>query len=211
MIKVIVVDDQVVLRESIKFRIDSDDEIKVVGCGGNGIEAMELCDRFLPDVVLMDIMMPICDGIEATKRIKLKYNSIKVIILTIFIDNENITKAMKNGADGYVLKDIDPKELINIIKNTVSGLRIIHQDVLDTLVSEFASNTKLTVGSSFDLSEKELEIIKWIVHGKSTKEVAALVFLSEGRVRNIISEILTKLDMKDRVQLAIFAVRNHLV
>ena len=211
MIKVIVVDDQIILREGIKFRIDSDDEIKVVGSAGNGIEAMELCDRFLPDVVLMDIMMPICDGIEATKRIKLKYNSIKVIILTIFIDNENITKAMKNGADGYVLKDIDPKELINIIKNTASGLRIIHQDVLDTLVSDFALKDKPAIESSFDLSEKELEIIKWIVHGKSTREVASLVFLSEGRVRNIISDILSKLDLKDRVQLAVFAVKNDLI
>ncbi|MCX7747062.1 MAG: response regulator transcription factor [Clostridia bacterium] len=211
MIKVLIVEDQIVLRESIKFRLNSDDEIKVVGCAGNGREALDLCGKWEPDVVLMDIMMPGCDGIEATKLIKANYNFIKIIILTIFIDNENIKKAMKNGADGYVLKDVAPEELISIIKNTYKGMRTVHQNVYNAILSEFISHNTVEVKNDFGLSEKEIEIIKLIVEGKSTKELSKEVFLSEGRVRNVISGILTKLNLKDRVQLTIFALKNNIV
>ncbi|MCX7920734.1 MAG: response regulator transcription factor [Clostridia bacterium] len=209
MIKVLIVDDQIILSESIKFRMNIDSEIEVVACASNGKEAIELCNKFLPDVVLMDIAMPICDGIEATKQIKAKHSSTRVIILTVFVDEENILKAMKNGADGYVLKDVGPEELIGVIKNTSKGLRVIHQDVFDTILNQ---NLQLKNSDIISLlCERDLEVIKMIVQGKSTREIAAGVYLSEGRVKNIISEILIKLGCKDRVQLAVFAVKNGLI
>src|SRR5690349_13939891 len=106
MIKMIIVDDQVILRESLKLILEQDKEIEVVGCAGNGSEAAKLCDRFSPDIVLMDLMMPEADGIEGTKLIKTKNPSIKVLVLTTFNDTINVSNALNNGADGFILKDI---------------------------------------------------------------------------------------------------------
>ena len=125
MIKVLIVDDQIILRESLKFIIEQDTDINVVGLAGNGAEAFSLCGKLKPDVVLMDIMMPDCDGVEGTRLIKSKYESIKVIILTTFNDEKNVSRAIKSGADGYVLKDISPEQLILAIKSVFNGFSIM--------------------------------------------------------------------------------------
>lgn len=212
-IKVLIADDQIMLTESLKFVIEQDKDIEVVGCAGNGEEALRLCELFLPDLVLMDIVMPLCDGVEGTRLIKTKAEHIKVIILTTFDDEQNIAKAIQNGADGYILKDLDPAKLIAIIKNTVKGLRVVHQNVFDAMVKQFntvadetARNAKLDV----KLTEKEKTIIKLVVKGKSNREIADVIALSEGRVKNIITEILAKLELEDRTQLAVYAVRHNL-
>src|SRR5690554_2342466 len=127
MIKVLIVDDQIILRESLKFIIEQDKDINVIGLAGNGKEAFSLCEQLNPDVVLMDIMMPKCDGVEGTRLIKSKYKEIKVIILTTFNDEGNVTRAIKNGADGYVLKDISPDQLILTVKSVFKGYSIMHQ------------------------------------------------------------------------------------
>lgn len=214
MINVLLVDDQVILRESLKFIIEQDSDIKVVGCCGNGRDALKMCDELLPDIVLMDIMMPGCDGVEGTKLIKSKYSSIKVLILTTFNDQENISKALKNGADGYILKDLKPDELILAIKSTSKGMGVFHQNAVDTFVnrmnsSEPAAKQQPTV--EVDLTERELSIVQLIVDGKNNREIAAVLFISEGTVKNIITGILDKLGFKDRTQLAVFAVKNKLV
>ena len=133
MINVVIADDETILRESIKYRLNSDEGINIVGCAGNGYETIDLCEKGNVDVVLMDIKMPECDGIEATKIIKEKYRFIKIIILTTFTNDESFRAAISNGADGYLLKDVTPDILINAIKNVHSNLKIIHDDVFQML------------------------------------------------------------------------------
>lgn len=216
MIKVIIVDDQVILRESLKLIVEQDSEIKVVGLGGDGKEALKLCDIHAPDVVLMDIMMPECNGVEGTRLIKSNYSSIKVIILTTFKDEDNISMALRNGADGYVLKDIKPDELILAVKSVAKGLSIMHQSALNTVAKQISPDTehpkpKDEPRINLNLTERELSIISLIVDGKSNKEIAASIFITEGSVKNIITSILEKLNLKDRTQLAVFAVKNNIV
>ncbi|WP_010251375.1 response regulator [Acetivibrio cellulolyticus] len=216
MIKVVLVDDQVILRESLKFIVEQDPEIKVVGLGSNGEEALNLCGELAPDVVLMDIMMPVCNGVEGTKLIKSKFQSIKVIILTTFNDEENISKAIKNGADGYVLKDIKPDDLIVAVKSVAKGFSIMHHTALNTVAKQINHDKEPTQRKQepkFDinLTDRELSIIKLIVDGKSNKEIALSIFITEGSVKNIITNILEKLNLKDRTQLAVFAVKNNIV
>lgn len=212
MINVVIADDETILRESIKYRLNSDDSINIVGCAANGYETIELCKKGNVDVILMDIKMPECDGIEATKIIKEKYSSIKIIMLTTFTNDESFRAAMSNGADGYLLKDVTPDILINSIKNVHSNIKIIHDNVFQML-----SDEKDTEGEAkkhkyaHDLTEKEISIIRYIVQGKSTQEMSKELFLSEGRIRNLIADILTKLNLRDRVQLAVFAIKNKIV
>lgn len=129
MIKVVIADDQLLVAQGIKYLIEKDGNIEVVGCACDGEEALKICEKLNPDIVLMDIKMPGCSGIQGVKMIKQKHKDIKVVMLTTFCDDDSISKAMNNGADGYVLKDIKPNELINTIKSTVNGLRVVHQNV----------------------------------------------------------------------------------
>lgn len=216
MIKVLIVDDQVILRESLKFIVEQDPEINVVGLAGNGKEALEHCKELVPDVVLMDIMMPVCNGVEGTKLIKSQFRSIRVIILTTFNDDENISKAIKNGADGYVLKDIKPDELILAVKSVAKGFSIMHHTAMDSVAKQIdhesdANHHKQELKLDVNLTDRELSIIELIVDGKSNKEIAAKIFITEGSVKNIITNILEKLNLKDRTQLAVFAVKNNIV
>lgn len=212
MINVVIADDETILRDCIKYRLNSDESINIVGCAGNGYETIDLCEKGKVDVVLMDIKMPKCDGIEATKIIKEKYSFIKIIILTTFTNDESFRTAISNGADGYLLKDVTPDILINAIKNVHSNLKIIHDDVFQML-----SEVKAIVSEEnqhiykHNLSEKEISIVRYIVQGKSTQEMAKELFLSEGRVRNLIADIINKLKLRDRVQLAIYAIKNKIV
>lgn len=214
MIKVLIVDDQLILRESLKFIIEQDSDIKVVGCACNGLEAVEFCKKNPPDVILMDIKMPVCDGIEGTKLIKSQFETVKIMVLTTFNDDENISKALKNGADGYILKDIMPDELILAIRSINKGLNIIHKNALNSVVRQFNANDTVELQArsiKVDLTDREISIVELIVDGKSNKEIAAVLFITEGTVKNIITGILEKLELKDRTQLAVFAVRNKLV
>lgn len=217
MINVIIADDQVILRESLKFIIEQDSDIKVVGLAGNGKEAYSLCEKLNPDAVLMDIMMPECDGIEGTKLIKSKYKSIKIIILTTFNDEQNVSEAIKNGADGYMLKDISPDELILAVKSVCKGFSIMHRSTLSTFAEGKENSNKKSTATikcnelNIKLNKKELETLNLIVEGKSNKEIAKIMFLTEGTVKNTISQMLDKLDLKDRTQLAVFAIKNNIL
>jgi DNA-binding NarL/FixJ family response regulator len=229
MIKVIIIDDQDIVVEGIKAILEADPDIQVVGSTNNSKEAVQLCEKFSPDLVLMDLM-PLSDGIEGTRLIKASFPEIKVLVLTTFSDEHNILKAIENGANGYILKDIKPEELRYTVKNMVRGLSVIHQNVFQTLLKQVAvaDNTATQAGNggsngsnggnggngatnSFKLTEQELAVIQLIVFGKSNREIAAEIHLSEGRIRNIITSILEKLQLKDRTQLAVFAVKNKLI
>ena len=215
MIKVVLVDDQSIFREGIKKLLEQDKEIRVVGCAGNGRAALKLCQQFTPHVVLMDMEMPICDGVEGTKLIKTNCNNIKVVMLTVFNDDERIQSALSYGADGYILKDIDQEKLILTVKGVAAGLGIMHKETYNNVVKKANSQSKISIienkGVKIYLSDKELSIIKLIVDGKSTNEMAKIIHLTEGSVRNVVSGILKKLDLKDRTQLGIFAVKNDII
>lgn len=216
MIKVLIADNEKLLRESLKSIIETDEEVKVVASAEDGAEAFRLCTELVPDVVLMDIRMPGCDGIEGTRLIKQRNRNIKVVMLTTFEDEESITRAIENGADGYVLKDVTPEELLNVIKNTAVGFLVFSGKTGGTIFKGFNKPEKpQQEAPNRDirtlLKENELKILRLIAEGRSNKEISAQVFLSEGRVKNIISEMLAKLGLKDRYQLLSFAYRNNMI
>lgn len=215
MIKVVLVDDQLIIREGIKIILEQDKDIEVVGCAQNGKVALKLCERLSPDVVLMDIVMPECDGVEGTRLIKEKFRKTKVVMLTTFNDEEKILDALNYGADGYILKDIKPEELILTVKSAAAGLSIMHRDTYKNVVRKANSQNKISIIENKDLNieltNRELSIIKLIVDGKSNIEISKCIHLTEGSVRNAVSGILRKLNLKDRTQLGVFAVKNDLV
>lgn len=217
MIRIIIADDAPLMTESLKLILEKDSELEVVGIARNGMEALNLCDALLPDVVLMDIVMPVCDGIEGTRLIKSKHPEIKILMLTTFEDEDKISRALNNGADGYLLKDVSPDALRSSLKSVNEGLPIVHPKVLHTILKHFDdsnleidSNDSEKVAIYNSLSEREKSITDLVVQGKNNREIASDVCLSEGRVKNIISEILGKLGMEGRTQLAVFAIKNKL-
>lgn len=215
MIKVVIADDQLILRESLKFIIEQDNEIEVLGCAGNGYEALSQCEQLVPDIVLMDIMMPECNGIEGTRLIKEKFkDAIKVLVLTTFNDDENISKSINYGADGFILKDILPAELVLAIKSAAHGFGIFHQSAVKTVVgiNKLMSDTNQCSEKSdvIALTDREKSIIRLIVDGKSNKEIALELCITEGTVKNVMTVILEKLKLRDRTQLAVYAIKNNL-
>ncbi|NRT74265.1 response regulator [Clostridium beijerinckii] len=218
MTRVIIAEDQKLLRESFKNIIENNSDIKVVACATNGNEAYDLCKEYMPDVVLMDLSMPICNGTEATKLIKAELPSVKVLVLTASNDKSDVTDAISNGADGYILKDISTEELILSIKSTSLGLGIITKDILSPMILNLRKESKKAKkkiidinGINISLTERELKIVSMIVDGKDNKEIASSLFIAEGTVKNIITEIISKLSLRDRTQLAVYAVKNGLV
>lgn len=220
MINVLLADDQKLFRESIKNFIELTGDFKVMTCVNNGKEAFDYCKHSLPDVILMDLVMPICDGIEATKLIKDKYPSVKILILTASNEGDYLTEALNNGADGYILKDIGMEELILSIKSTAIGLGIIHKNVMRSVSEYNQSNTNArqvdyktirVEGINVTLNDKELRIIELIIDGKDNKEISEIMFLAEGTIKNKIAEIISKLQVKDRTQLAVYCIKNNII
>ncbi|KEO84949.1 response regulator transcription factor [Tumebacillus flagellatus] len=184
MVKVLIADSTRIFRESLKHLIEQDSELTVVGHAENGLQAVDSCGTLAPEVVIMDVVMPGCDGIKATRRIESKFHDSKVLILTNQTDTENVASALKSGVDGYVFKDIKGCELILAVKCVASNLKIFHPNAFDGM--------GLCIQTS----------------GKSNKEIAGLFHLSEGRIKNIITGILKKNNLHDRTQLALYAIEN---
>lgn len=212
MIKVIIADDNILLRDSLKIAIEKDEEIEVVACANNGKEAFELCRKHLPNIVLMDVEMPFCDGITAAKLIKEKFSSIKIIILTYYEMEEYVRNAFISNVDGYAYKNnIEIKDLILLIKSIYRNMVVIDGTAFTILKrGEFGEKQNGDKLPNVFLSRKEKEVIKLIVKGMGNKEISEELMLSEGRVRSIISEILSKLSLENRTQLALYAVKHRL-
>lgn len=216
MIKVAIIDDQTLLRDSMKMILNKSEYINIIAVGSNGEEAIKLCEENKPDIFLMDIRMPILNGIDATKIIKEKYKDVKVIILTTFENKENIIKALKIKADGYVLKDISYDQLVSTIIASYNGMTVIHPEIRDILFDEMESGKSKDITIELDgkevlLTESELEIIAYVSRGKNNKEIANFTQYAEGTVRNRLSTIYQKLACTDRTQLVFFAVEHKLV
>jgi DNA-binding NarL/FixJ family response regulator len=210
-VRVLIVDDKKLLRESMEFIIKQDPEIEVVGCAGNGKEALALCEQYDPDIVLMDILMPVCDGVEGTRLIKAKYRQTKVLILTDFGDDQNFVNAIQNGADGYILKeDLSPEALIPVIKNTAKGFGVFHQNMVETMAKQFHPATHKTEEDKLiaKLAEKEKRVIQLLAEGKSNREIAEVMGYAESYIKKIIPEIPSKLGLENRAQLVAFGERN---
>ncbi|MDF2674550.1 MAG: LuxR family transcriptional regulator [Clostridiales bacterium] len=207
-IRVIIVDDDRIVRESMGIILSMDKEIEVKGTCSDGDEAFNFCRENNVDVVLMDIRMPICDGVAGTKKIKELNPNINVIILTTFNDDNYISQALKNGASGYLLKNISPDKIMEAIKIVHSGNMLIHPEAAARLAGMLNKREEVNF-SNFNLNLGEIEIIKSIADGYTNKEIADRVFLSEGTVKNKISEILSKLGLRDRTQIAIFYLKGR--
>ena len=208
MIKVILADDVKILRAGLKAVLVSDEDINVVGEASDGKEAYEMCVRLKPDVVLMDMRMPDYDGGYGTRKIKDTLPDVKVLVLTTFDDKETVEKAISSGADGYILKEMDNDKIINSIKAVAGGINVFCDNIFrsikkDVLLQQDAKN--------FDLSDREIEFLRLICDGYDNKEIASRLFLAEGTVRNGVSGLLEKLGLKDRTQLAVFAIKNNLI
>lgn len=217
MIKVLIADDQELIRESLKIVLGSDERIQVIDTVCNGMEVIESIKKDKPDVILMDIRMPEMDGVQCTKIIKESDQNIKIIILTTFDDDEYIFDALKYGASGYLLKGASMKELINGIYTVAGGGAMINPDIAGRVVKLFSQLAKgsavIKVNSKNveSLGRTEWKVIKQIGRGLSNKEIARALYLSEGTIRNYLSQILSKLDLRDRTQLAIWAVETGVI
>jgi len=211
MIRVVLVDDQLLLRESIAHLLENDDLIEVVAMGANGNDAIKLCAAYNPDIILMDIEMPELDGVSATKIIKEKYKHVKVIILTTFENPDNIMESFANDADGYVVKNISHKDLVRAIKCVNNGLTVIDKSVKKIMMDRFKGLPDYKSKYEDILTEREINIVKYIAVGLSNKEIAAELSYSQGTIKNNVSKILEKLNMSDRIQIAIFAIENGMV
>lgn len=217
MIQVLIVDDQELFRESLKVVLSVSPGIQVAGAVPSVAEALKSAAKHRPDVVLMDIRMPGMDGVEGTRLLKERYPNMKVIVLTTFDDDEYVFGALKNGASGYLLKGSSISELSNAIQVAHSGGAMINPNIASKVIQQFSSMAKgsasIQVDESLaaDISKAEWQIIRTVGRGLSNKEIAQELCLSEGTVRNTISGVLSKLDLRDRTQLAIWAVQTGAV
>lgn len=209
-IKIAIIDDEKLIREGLKIILSTYDDIDVVAMGENGYEALEICKSNDVDLILMDIRMPLCDGVKGTKLIKDELPDTKVLILTTFKDIEYIQEALKNGASGYLLKDSSYDLIYEGIKAALIGNIVIHPDVANNILNYSPIQiTPKEVCKEFNLSEKECYIIEYIAEGLSNKEIGEKLFLSEGTIKNNVSTILSKLELRDRTQIVVFAFKNN--
>ena len=212
MIKIIICDDQEVVCQGLKAILSTSDDLEVVGIANNGQEALEQIEVNPVDVILMDLKMPVMNGIHATKAIKEKYPHIKVLVLTTYDADAWLFDAIRNGADGYLLKDTSREALVQAIEEIVSGNTPVDSKVAGKLFHQLAKQAlpgDSTLGQN--LSDREKEILKLITHGMANSDIAQTLYLSEGTIRNYVSSILEKLDVDDRTQAAVLALRFGLV
>ncbi|MYT29172.1 response regulator transcription factor [Streptomyces sp. MspMP-M5] len=205
-IRVLLVDDHQVVRRGLRTFLEVQDDIQVVGEASDGAEGVAATEQLRPDVVLMDIKMPGMDGIEALRQLRTLDNPAKVLVVTSFTEQRTVVPALRAGAAGYVYKDIDPEALAGAIRSVHAGHVLLQPEVADALLSQEESNNGQGRGSS--LTDREREVLGLIADGRSNREIARALVLSEKTVKTHVSNILMKLDLADRTQAALWAVRH---
>ncbi len=208
-IRVLIADDHPVVRRGLRTFLELQDDIDVVGEASDGEEAVERVRDLLPDVALVDLVMPQLDGIEAIRRIRALSPSTKVIVLTSFVDDDKVFPAVKAGAAGYLLKDVEPDALLEAIRKVYRGEALIHPAIAAKLMAELSDQGQRP--SDQGLTERELDVLRLLARGISNKEIASELFISEKTVKTHVSNILAKLHLADRTQAALYAVRQKLV
>ncbi|MDD9271791.1 response regulator [Paenibacillus sp. GCM10023248] len=226
-VRIVIADDHQLFREGVKRIINMEDDMEVIGECGDGIQVIELCNQITPDIVLMDINMPLENGVVATERLKLIFPDIKVIILSLHDDESYVFETLRKGASGYLLKDMEAESLINAIRSVVAGHAYIHPKVTGKLINQLRRMTYLddvgVVGSgqgvkdsalkyihntNSPLTKREAEVLRLMAEGKSNKLIGEFLYISEKTVKNHVSSILQKMEVDDRTQAVIIAIKN---
>ena len=216
MVRVLICDDQTVVREGLAAILSTDQEIEVVGLAADGEEALALAVEQAPDVVLMDLKMPVMNGVQATRRLLSEHPAVHVLILTTFADDEWLFDAIRAGAAGYLLKDVRRDDLVAAVKGTAAGKSFLDPAIAGKLIRQVAAGTAPSSPAEGKdrietLSERELEVLKFMALGYNNPEIAQRLHLAAGTVRNYVSAILQKLGVEDRTQAAVVAYQRGLV
>jgi DNA-binding NarL/FixJ family response regulator len=211
MIRVLICDDQTVVRDGLEAILSTDDEIEVVGIARHGQEALDLIPQRQPDVVLMDLKMPVLNGVQATERLRKAWPRIRVLVLTTYAEDSWVLDAVRAGASGYLLKDTRRDDLIEAIKGTAAGKVFLDPSIAGKVVRELVAPPRPSLPSDEVLTERELGVLGLICKGYSNPEIAQQLHLAAGTVRNYVSSILQKLGVEDRTQAAVIAYQRGLV
>ncbi|XEC95364.1 response regulator [Paenibacillus tarimensis] len=226
-IKVLIADDHQLFREGLKRILNMEEDLEVIGECGNGIQVLEFCNGCKPEVVLMDINMPVENGVVATERLRDIFPDVKVIILSIHDDESYVFETLRKGASGYLLKDMEAEALINAIRSVVSGHAYIHPKVTGKLINQLRRMTyldeigavsdaaatkeagvKFIAGENNPLTRREAEVLRLMAEGKSNKLIGEFLYISEKTVKNHVSSILQKMEVDDRTQAVINSIKN---
>lgn len=209
MLRILLVEDQIIVRQGLKVILEQDTNMQVTHEANNGREAIDILEKHLVDFIMMDVRMPVMNGIEATRKIKRQWPDIKILILTTFNDDEYALEALKEGANGFLLKTANPNRLIEAVHSCMQGGLTLHDEVAAKVMPRLLQHAdKPSV--DIDLSPRELHITKLVGEGLTNKEIANELYLSIGTVKNHLTQILQKLALRDRTQLAIFAVKHDI-
>lgn len=205
--RIILVDDHHIVRQGLEFLLSTVDDIDVIGGFSDGKSFFEYLEtNELPDIVLLDLVMPEMNGIEITEMMKKSYPEVKILVLTSYVDDEHVISAIDKGADGYEMKDVEPDQLIKTIKKVLSGEKTIHpqaQSVIEAVSKKPHFTNKL--------SKRESEVLAEMTKGKTNKEIAESLFVSEKTIKTHVTHIFNKLQVTDRTQAAIYAMQNNLI
>jgi NarL family two-component system response regulator LiaR len=210
-ITVLIVDDHIIVRQGLRTLLELMEDIEVAGEAPNGKIAVEMATKLHPNVILMDLMMPEMDGITAIQKICEQENSIKIIALTSFLEDGNIIPAIRAGATSFILKDVSPTELVETIRAASRGEARLNPNVARKLMDQVSTQPPNSTIPTNDITARELEVISLVAKGMSNKEIASWLVISEKTVKTHISSLLSKLNLSDRTQLAIHALKNGLV
>ena len=211
MIKVVICDDQIIVTEGLAKILSTAKEMEILGTAYNGEEAIALTNQHTPDLVLMDLKMPIMNGITATRKIKQTSPDTKILILTTYDDDEWLFDALRVGADGYLLKDTPPEDLLKAIHGTITGKAYIDPNITSKVIKNVSRATSPKNKTIYNLSPREQEILKLIAQGLSNADIADRLYLSEGTIRNYTSNLFQKLGVSDRTQAAVVAIKHGLI
>ena len=209
--KVIICDDQNIVRDGLELLLKLEHDIEIVGIASDGAEAVELVAQKKPDLVMMDLKMPVMNGVEAARQIKTRYPGVKVLVLTTYGTDDWVLDAIRAGASGYLLKDAPREEVLKAIRGTVEGKIYLDPSVAGKVIGEISNTKKKTATMLTDkLTQREIEVLQLLAKGLSNEDISKKLFLSEGTIRNHISSIVDKLGVSDRTQAAIIAIQHGL-
>jgi NarL family two-component system response regulator LiaR len=210
-ITVLIVDDHQVVRQGLRSYLEMYDDIQVIGEAGDGREAVELTARLRPNVILMDLVMPVLDGIAAIEKIKALGVGSQVIALTSFDEDDKVFPAIQAGASSYLLKDVSTEALVEAIRATHQGEARLHPKVMRKLMDQISRQSTIAPSSAAQLTAREIEVVRLVTQGKSNREIAQALVISEKTAKAHISHIFNKLGVEDRTQVAVYAIKNNLV
>jgi NarL family two-component system response regulator LiaR len=207
-IRLLVVDDHTVVRKGIIAMLDTEPDLTVIGECSNGQEAVDSYDRLKPDVVLMDLVMPVMDGVEAIREIKRTNPKARILVLTSFTSDERVFAAIEAGATGYLLKDSDPEDLVKAIHQVQHGESSLHPMIARKLLNELTQQSAKKKNNDEELTDREVEVLKYIAKGLSNQDIAEQMVVSKPTVHTHVSNILSKLQLSNRTQAALFAIKE---